>query len=431
MTPAMASLPPMESTAGTRPRPRRRVAIGIAAALLLGLLVTASPLAAQDEPSTRAGAAEAARRAKAAALAEAPPPNRVERAFSFIEESRFFGRVFNPPRGWFAQVGGVGEGNGFTLGGGYRQPTPLGVLTVRGLGSLRESHLLGVDFTRAFLPRDAGFITASVTRRHEAVQRYYGEGPDTSFDDRTSFGLSATQVDLTAGVRVTRWLTGTAGVGFANPDITASSEASRVPGTQGVHDDRSAPGLTFQPEYVISHLGVVIDTRDTANPRRGGLYQAQVRRFDDREGGAYSFTDTRIELQQFIPFWNLSRVLALRVLAQHADGLGQAQVPFYLMPTLGGARSLRGYDRQRFRDRSQLLISAEYRYEVNPFLMAAVFYDAGQVAADWSAFRVKDLRDAYGIGFRFGYSNAVALRADVAFGGEDPVRLIVGFSTSF
>ena len=325
----------------------------------------------------------------------------------------------------------MGEGNGFTLGGGYRQPTSLGVVTVRGLGSIRQSHLASVDFTRAFLPRDAGFITATVMRRHEAAQRFYGQGPDSEFDDQTSFGLSATQVDLTAGVRVTRWLTGTAGVGFANPDIKRVLRVEQRAG-HGGHVRRGRGAGHHLPARVRDlaprrrHR-----SRDSGNPRKGGLYQAQFRRFDDREGGAYSFTDTRIELQQFIPFWNMSRVLALRVLAQHADGLGQAQVPFYLMPALGGARSLRGYDRQRFRDRSLLLLSAEYRYEVNPFLMAAVFYDAGQVAPDWSQFRLKDLRDNYGIGLRFGYSNAVALRADVAFGGEDSVRLIVGFSTSF
>jgi outer membrane protein assembly factor BamA len=182
---------------------------------------------------------------------------------------------------------------------------------------------------------------------------------------------------------------------------------------------------------VIAHLGVLVDTRDRGNPRRGGLYHVQVRRFADRQGEAYSFTDTRVDLQQFIPFWNLSRVLAVRVLAQHADGLGQAQVPFYLMPTLGGARTLRGYDRQRFRDRSLVYVSAEYRFEVNPFLMGAVFYDAGQVAPDWSQFRLRDFRDNYGLGLRFGYSEAVALRADLAFLGEDHVRLLIGFTTSF
>ncbi|WP_157899390.1 BamA/TamA family outer membrane protein [Luteitalea pratensis] len=402
-------------------------------ALLLTTLFagTSRQAAAQEAEPTRAAEAEAVRRAKAEALADAPPPNKVERAFGFVESSRLLSRIFNPPRGWFAQIGGVGEGNGFTLGGGYRQPTPAGVLTLRGLGSIRRSHLFEVELTRAFLPREAGFVTGRVQRRHEAAQRFYGQGPDSEFDDKTSFGLSATLVDATAGVHVTRWLTGSAGVGYANPDIKESSESSSVPPTQGAYDDLSAPGLFFQPEYVTSHVEVAIDTRNAGNPRRGGLYQAQLRRFDDREGGAYSFADMRIELQHYIPFWNLSRVLALRALAQHADGLGQAQVPFYVMPTLGGARTLRGYERQRFRDRSLLLLSAEYRYEVNPFLMTAVFYDAGQVAPDWSDFALKDMRDNYGFGLRFGSSNAVAFRADLAFGGEDSVRFIFGFASSF
>jgi hypothetical protein len=404
-------------------------------ALLLTALVAGpgSPAAAQDQEQepTRASEAEAARRAKAESLADAPPPGKVERALGYVEGKRLFARIFNPPRGWFAQIGGVGEGNGFTLGGGYRQPTAAGVLTLRGLGSMRRSHLFEAELKRAFLPGDAGFLTARVQRRHEAAQRFYGQGPDSEFDDQSSFGLSGTIIDATAGVHVTRWLTASAGMGHANPDIKESSESSSVPPTQGAFDDATAPGLSFQPEYVTSHVEVAIDTRNAGNPRRGGLYQAQVRRFDDRQGGTYSFTDTRIELQHYIPFWNLSRVLALRALVHNGDGRGNAQVPFYLMPTLGGARSLRGYERQRFRDRSLLLLSAEYRYEVNAFLMAAVFYDAGQVAPGWRVFTLKEMRDNYGFGLRFGSANAVALRADLAFGGEDAVRFIFGFASSF
>lgn len=411
------------------PRPGRSLLRAGAVAVLL--VVGGGHARAQEAEKTRADEIAEARRAKAEALADAEPPNKVERAFSFIEQSRLFNRIFNPPHGWFAQIGGVGEGNGFTLGGGYREPTPIGVFTARALGSLRRSHLASLEFRRAFLPRDAGFVTATVMRRHEAAQRFYGMGPDTDVDDRTSFGLSATQVDLTAGVRVTRWLTASGGVGFGNPDITESSESSRVPGTDDTYDDSGAPGITFQPEYVLSHIGLVVDTRNSGNPRQGVLYQLHMRRFDDREGGRYSFSDTRIDVQYFIPFWNLSRVLALRLLAQQSDGMGEGEVPFYLMPTLGGARSLRGYDRQRFRDRGLILFSAEYRYEVNPFLMGAVFYDAGQVAPTWRRFSLNDFRDNFGVGMRFGYSNAVALRADLAFGGEDHVRFIVGFTTSF
>ena len=412
------------------PRPCRRRAVRAVLGSLTCSVCLGTAALAQTSESSRAAQIEALRRAKAEAIAEAPKPGRIEAAINYVEQSRIFPRIFNPPRGWFAQIGGVSEGNGFTMGGGYRQPTGAGVITARAVGSLRQSHLGSVELRRAILPRETGFIAATITRRHEAAQRFYGLGPDSS-DGNTSFGLSATAVEVTAGVKVTSWLTGTAAVGYLNPDVTESSETQRIPDTRLGFVDRDAPGLDIQPTFVTSQVAAIVDTRDTLNPRRGGYYQASLRRYADRDGGQYSFSGVRVDLQQFIPFWNESRVLALRVLADHTDGIGQGQVPFYLMPTLGGARLLRGYDRQRYRDRSLLLVSAEYRYEINPFLMAALFYDAGQVAPDWSDFRVRDLRDAYGIGFRFGYSNAVALRSDIVFGGEDPVRLILGFTTSF
>lgn len=403
-------------------------------ALAIGLLTCSLSVcpAAQGQPpeGTRAAQAEAARRAKAASLVE-PRRSRVEAGLYYVEDVRLLGRLFNPPRGWFAQVGGVSEGNGFTVGGGYRMRTVAGTLSARAVGSLRRSHLVSVDLTRDFLPRDAGFVTATFTRRHEAAQRFYGAGPDSSFDDRSSFGLSATEADLVAGLRVTGWLTTSAGVGVVSPDVRRSSEVRRVQNTAVRFTDVEAPGLLRQPTFFTTHVGVTVDTRPTNNTRRGGLYQGQIRRLTDRDGGAYSFTQTRIDLQQFVPFWNESRLFAFRVLAEHAEGLGQAQVPFYMLPSLGGARTLRGYERQRFRDHGLVLVSAEYRYEVNAFLMAALFYDAGQVAPDWKAFRLRDVRSDYGIGFRFGSPATVALRSDIVFGGEDPVRLIIGFSTSF
>ena len=52
--------------------------------------------------------------------------------------------------------------------------------------------------------------------------------------------------------------------------------------------------------------------------------------------------------------------------------------------------------------------------------MAAVFYDAGQVAPRWNDFQLKDLRDNYGIGFRFGSGNAVGFGAPTwPSAGED------------
>jgi outer membrane protein assembly factor BamA len=174
-----------------------------------------------------------------------------------------------------------------------------------------------------------------------------------------------------------------------------------------------------------------MDRRDAPSARAGSLLDIDVRRVVDTAGGAYTFTSTRVDAQQFVPFWNRTRVLALRALAEHNVADAGAEVPFYLQPTIGGSRTLRGYQRQRFRDASMLLVQAEYRYEVNTFLMAAVFADAGQVAPSLARVRVRDFSTDYGVGLRFGYTTGVALRTDLAFGGEDVARLALTFSAAF
>ena len=57
------------------------------------------------------------------------------------------------------------------------------------------------------------------------------------------------------------------------------------------------------------------------------------------------------------------------------------QVPFFMLPSVGGGSSLRGFSSWRFRDRNSLLLQAEWRIMVNRFLDTAFFYDAGKVAA--------------------------------------------------
>src|SRR5690606_28590068 len=138
-----------------------------------------------------------------------------------------------------------------------------------------------------------------------------------------------------------------------------------------------------------------------------------------------------MEAQQYVPFWNRSRVLALRAIAEQNQADAGATVPFYLRPTIGGSRTLRGFERQRFRDNAVLLLQPEYRYEVNAFVMGAIFVDAGQAAPSLRRMRWDDLRTDYGIGLRVGYATGVAIRTDVAFGGDAAARLIFTFSAAF
>jgi outer membrane protein assembly factor BamA len=127
-----------------------------------------------------------------------------------------------------------------------------------------------------------------------------------------------------------------------------------------------------------------------------------------------------LELQQYVPFFNERRVIALRARSVlTASPRGQA-VPFFLQPTLGGPDDLRGFAAFRFYGNNLMLLNAEYRWEVTSGLDMAVFGDAGKVfqrATVWDRGR---LETSYGIGFRFNLANKVFARIDTGFGREGP-----------
>jgi outer membrane protein assembly factor BamA len=91
-------------------------------------------------------------------------------------------------------------------------------------------------------------------------------------------------------------------------------------------------------------------------------------------------------------------------------------VPFYLQPSLGGHNTLRGYTDYRFHDRNLLVVNVEARFAVFTHVDAAVFADAGNVAA-----RVSELnldKRSYGVGWRLHSRESTFARLDLAHGAE-------------
>ena len=86
-------------------------------------------------------------------------------------------------------------------------------------------------------------------------------------------------------------------------------------------------------------------------------------------------------MRQLIPLLRANWVLALRGLATVTDIDDTSAVPYFLLPSLGGGSTLRGYPDFRFRDRHRLVMNAEVRWTPARFLDMAVFYDTGKVAA--------------------------------------------------
>ena len=162
-----------------------------------------------------------------------------------------------------------------------------------------------------------------------------------------------------------------------------------------------------------------IDYLDSqTGPRSGGLYGYRARQFTDLDLEKFSFRQVDFELQQYIPYFNKTRVIALRALATLAFENNGNTIPFYAQPKLGGNDSLRGFQRYRFYDKHALALTAEHRWHGFSGLDMAIFVDAGKVVPRKADLDFTKFEVSYGFGFRFKLNEAYFMRIDLAAGRE-------------
>jgi outer membrane protein assembly factor BamA len=193
----------------------------------------------------------------------------------------------------------------------------------------------------------------------------------------------------------------------------------RFVSTEKIFAPASTPGIDRQSDFLRNGLFAQYDYRDNpGGPRKGGNYLFRYTWNSDRALDLHSFRRMDLEVQQYIPFYNLRRVIALRgkSILTYA-GSGQ-RVPFYLQPTLGGSEDLRGFRPFRFYDDNLVALNAEYRWESFSGLDMALFADGGKVFPRRAQWNLKDLEADAGFGFRFNVRNSVFMRIDVGFSHE-------------
>ena len=172
---------------------------------------------------------------------------------------------------------------------------------------------------------------------------------------------------LGGGLEVSQWKQG-------------AGERSRAVGRGGLHAGDAA-GLGATPTYLHSQGTVGARLAHVAGLRAARRllrrHGARLRGHDD----AFGFAQVDYEAIQHIPLLRDTWVLSLhgRVETTYTDD--DEQIPFFMLPALGGGSSLRGFSSWRFRDRNSLLLQAEWRVMANRFLDMALFYDAGKVTA--------------------------------------------------
>ena len=258
---------------------------------------------------------------------------------------------------------------------------------------------------------------------------FFGIGPGSRLADQASFRQRDNLFEAVAGYRVLPRLTLSGRLGFY--DIALGPGEDKVlPQVEEVFDAATVPGLLSQPSFFRFGAAAIFDARDVArNPHRGGLLAAEWLRYDQRDGGAGTFSRYAVDGRAYVTLGHPQRVLALRAYLSKDDPAPGARVPFYLMAYLGGSHTLRAFDSQRLRGEKLALLQAEYRWEPSPSIELALFVDRGAVAATADD-PLDEFRTDGGIGLRFKTHERTVVRFDVAWGGEG-TRLAFRFNPSF
>jgi hypothetical protein len=393
----------------------RRVAIALF--LLVGL--GAQPGAAQTQPPTPPAAAPSVE-APFERQGFLPEPRAIERGILFADRRMGGGDATN---GFYPELSNMITGAGWISGGpGYRHwlfEDRAMVDASAGL-SWRQYKMAQARFELTRLARSRLALGTQVRWQDLTQVTFFGEGPGSLEGDRSEYRMRSTNVVGYATFRPIRRLAIGGTIGWLDrPTLGAPNGSFKRgnPSAQEVFPGDPVFSLAEQPRYVHGTASATLDTRDfRSHPSSGALYRASWSAYSDRDAGSFSFQRYETEAAQFVPLLGARVVIALHGWLIGSTTGDAGEVPLYLMPSLGGSNSLRGYSDYRFHDRNVLLLNAETRVALFTHIDAAVFMDAGNVAA-----RLGDLdvdKRSYGAGLRLHSKRSTFARVDVARGGE-------------
>jgi outer membrane protein assembly factor BamA len=370
------------------------------------------------QPSSRTQEIEQERDKKTALL----KPETVTKEEGYLrnfKDKGYLARLTTPRNGLRAKTGNLVTGSGFAIGPEYFRPDLLhGELTGR-VSAQFSTRLYQKFEAEAIFPRlfsNRLNLDILATHRNYGAIDYYGNGPDSKETGRSNYRLEDTILDTILTYKPTRHIRVGPSLAYLWINVGPGTRTTRI----STEKQFSVPGIDHQTNFRRTGIFAQYDYRDNPlGPKNGGNYVINYSWYDDQKLNVHNFRRMDIDLQQYIGFFNRTRVIALRAKGVFTESDRNETVPFYLQPFLGGSDDLRGFRNFRFSDRNMVIYNAEYRWEVFAGLDGALFVDAGKVSPRRGlAVGFKDLEASVGFGLRFNVRNATFMRLDTAFSHE-------------
>ncbi|MCK8045903.1 outer membrane protein assembly factor [Shewanella sp. 1CM18E] len=166
-------------------------------------------------------------------------------------------------------------------------------------------------------------------------------------------------------------------------------------------------------------LTSIYDSRDyRLNATKGWLFQIDAGLYHNSEYSSFSTYDVElanyIDLSQTSLLSNAPGLIAWQVQGHFTDG----DVPWNMLPDIGGSGAMRGYIKGRYRDKQMMMGQVEYRL---PFFQryGMVFWGGVGSVADKMSDLNEELLTSYGTGFRFKIKDNINLRLDIGVGENE------------
>jgi len=336
--------------------------------------------------------------------------------------NRWLGESGAVPRdGFYPDFGNMITGAGWiSAGPGYRQRLFGGHAFVDGSAAI-SWRAYKMAQARFELPTLAGnrLAVGTQVRWQDLTQvNYFGIGADSQNSSQSQYRLKDTDVVGYGSYRANEWLSVGGTIGrLQQPTLSSPTGPFQGswPATSQVFPQD--PGVASQPSFLHGSASIVADTRNyPSHPTSGGLYRSGFAMYSDRDGGQFSFRRYDVEGLQIVPVKGDTWILAMHGWAVFSSTSSNDQVPFYMLPSVGGQDTLRGYDDYRFHDRNMLLASAESRWALFRDVDAVAFFDAGNVAARRGDLNLDKI--SWGVGLRVHARRTTFARLDVGHSVE-------------
>ncbi|MPY26082.1 BamA/TamA family outer membrane protein [Shewanella psychropiezotolerans] len=244
---------------------------------------------------------------------------------------------------------------------------------------------------------------------HNEASVYYGQGIEQGDLDSNHHEFEEQLYSFKP-----RWMTEVADnyfIGVGADLIYASAGKLELVETETPVDSADILPNNFSSGVVITSI---YDSRDyRLNATKGWLFQVDAGLYQNNQSS--SFSTYNIELANYIDLGSSAPgLIAWQVQGHFTDG----DVPWNMLPDLGGSNAMRGYIKGRYRDEQMMMGQVEYRLPIFQ-RYGMVFWGAVGSVAPHVSDLTEELLTSYGTGFRFNIKDNINLRFDVGVGENE------------